>query len=1846
MLSKEYFVVIGIMLILVGFNFVSASYATSINIYEGGSDNLTYVGDWTTFYANYSSEEGYDLGQVLYRNPSDLGTSYSVAAFDHNGVGNKTEIVFSESDNIRAYYANGTEIWNSYNSQFDYAYDILTGDFNDDGIEEVAFVSSHGELFILNGSDGSVIYESPDYGTGYSIANGDLDDDGYYDDFVIGANLVSGSDGIVAFVYDGSNWGVNWTANQAVGIPWEVDISEVTGTNLVAVADYNGYARVYYADGSVRWASSDRGTVYSITFFDQDADGEEDEIALGESSELRTFTETGIESSKTDPYGSEYEIEAIDLDEDGIRDDILISSNYYTVHAYNSGSNLAWTHTHPTITYESKYYTTYIQEITIGNVNNDSSNEIIVGGYGQVYYILNLNGDIIGKHYYGNEESLNDNDNIGSPYASDSGIKIMNDTNGDGINEIISSRISGFYYIGQQVMCKINISGEEHYMNYNYSSKLWEYRERFEDDYSGGEGSDSVELDWVVVCEKDGYETQSSSLSLNLSLKNLTMNIFDQEDDSEDKAGWLSEDIVVSGENTYFFANWTKEDGSPFRDLSIDLSWVGDVGYGSYFFDTASIDFDGDGNKDGFVYPSYNRLDAYYFDGSLAWTRRDSSYYYSHEIKVGDFDGDGGEEIAGAAYTGSLFILDSNGDEIFQSDDYYYSYSLGVGDINNDSIDDLILGVRDINKGTGNNYGIAAFTWTGSTFVENWVASDLTNYPTEIKVSNLLDGTSLVGVVDYSGVDDLRLYYGNGTLKCQTSDLVSYVTSLEFIDYDGDGDKDEIIMGEYGETYIYNEDCTRNRTDTTSTSIVYEIESIDYDGDGNETEYVFFDRYDLYLMDGEGNKVWNYRLENDLYGSLDVIDINNDGEKEILFTGFEGILYVFNKTGSLLYDINTLIPSQIGNTERANIAYSLYGSSTGFDFADSGTSSYIGFGNYNAYVGVVEVYPRCMIYFNDSVSARMNYNISSELYYYNRSFSQNISYDWNISCESFDHTTETQSSTINLNQAPTYVSISNTPSLNASLDPNETIVVTVNVSEINNNLDSVVMQYKNSTSEWINVSMVNITAKGYYTLYNANFTPPFSTEDIYTYRVWANDTFGVSSYGDNNTVFVYWDCSWEVTEDLGATAGWDENKLVGNIIINNTGDSEHNNGCELNFHLISNLASGRIYFNDWPNNRFLSYYDTSAVPAQSVLNVSINATFLSEVKQEGAIITTQELAGHSDMFSNETSLTLVSNTGGPYLYQTVVSNPISVYLTPGNFTLNSYLRNLMGSTVVNENNTAYNVSFNWILPSGLVNISGNSSINFVNITDSDLYYNNIEVSFSDLTSMNAGVQIIELSSFGYNLTGSLIADANNQTLLTESVNISFLCYTESDGIVVADCGNLDGDYVVPTEDKGGGGGGGGGIGGQSTLFEESSANFEVLRGDVQEFILPIENNLNGYKRNLEISVSGIKSEYISIVPSVISELAPFSSKNVTITITAPSYFTRGVYDLLFSLSGEFVVNKSSNFFRERKEVTLYIVEVERKEVDKLINESIRILDEMKSLELVIDDVQDLFDLMEISYDDVNFLDVKENYLLLKEIYDSAIGSIGAAEELREGITKAERDGIEVIEAKKIMFLAEAAFKRGDYVLAFEKYTAAKLTYALETKGKFSIYHTVKNNPVESLLAFIGFGFFSLGSSLVVKRRYYKRKLKLLDEEEKLLLELMKVVQMETFENNKMSMEEYTDAMSQYEDKLSKTIEEKIMIETKLLNLFKIKGECRALKQEKARLIELIKELQDKYLNKANIETRIYENMMKSYTEKVSDVEGKLTFLEAKHAMKGFGFFGKKGPKLGEDLNEEKMKCEK
>ena len=136
-----------------------------------------------------------------------------------------------------------------------------------------------------------------------------------------------------------------------------------------------------------------------------------------------------------------------------------------------------------------------------------------------------------------------------------------------------------------------------------------------------------------------------------------------------------------------------------------------------------------------------------------------------------------------------------------------------------------------------------------------------------------------------------------------------------------------------------------------------------------------------------------------------------------------------------------------------------------------------------------------------------------------------------------------------------------------------------------------------------------------------------------------------------------------------------------------------------------------------------------------------------------------------------------------------------------------------------------------------------------------------------------------------------------------------------------------------------------------------------------------------------------------------------------------------------------------------------------------------------------------------------------------------------------------------------------------------------------------------------------------------KKMYLKRKIKLLKKEEKLLLQLMELIQGYTFKDNRMSMGEYYEAMNQYEKKLSETIRDRIKTESILARFSSLKSKASGLSLEKKRLIGMMRELQDQYLNKGVIETRVYENMLKTYASRLATVQEELVYLETRKMLK-------------------------
>jgi len=1046
-------------------------------------------------------------------------------------------------------------------------------------------------------------------------------------------------------------------------------------------------------------------------------------------------------------------------------------------------------------------------------------------------------------------------------------------------------------------------------------------------------------------------------------------------------------------------------------------------------------------------------------------------------------------------------------------------------------------------------------------------------------------GTNWTGLTSIEGSNNWTVYM-NDTVGNENSTIVYFSkdTTYPLIDYTTGTESNDSYKSQ---NWIYiNVSVTESDEDTITFNLYNDS------GQVNSTSYI----------DSTRTINWTGLAEGTYYYNVTVNDtLGNENSTETRWISLDTIypLIAFEdptpENNSIRKDQFTINVS-ITDTNFANVTYNWNGSETVYNPTDNAS------------------------YFTDLGSGNWLFNLTQTGLIAGESYTYSV--------EAFDsvgNSNSTETKTITGNSAPTLISTTHTPTSVADLDPDVLINITVNVSDIDDNFDSAILQYKNSTSDWTNVTMNNLTVKGLYTLLNANFTP--DSEGNWTYRIWANDTQADSVTGSNTTLSVSWDCTWTATSDLGATSGWDENKEIGNIIINNTGDSEFaDSSCSLSFHIVHNLDVGRIYFDDWASNKWYNYYDPSPISAKSNRTIKINASFLLLIKQDEAIITITESAGRSNTSERNTTATIVSNQEGPYLYQSITSNPSSVDLTPGNFSLQAYLRNLMGSAVVNPNNTAYNVTFYWTLPSGLTNVSGNLTTDFTNITDSDLHNNNIDVSFSDLASMTQGVKTIYLHAQGYNLSGSLIADANNNTLLNESVDITFLCYNTSDGILVTACGSLDGDYeaptttTTPTTPVTSSSGGGGGSSSIRTETASSSEDLQLVRGKQNEIIVLFKNkDLNQSIRNILLEVSGKISKYIKIGPKEISSLEPGKEINLTLTIISPTYIDIGTQEIVITITGK----KGANNYRETKKLILEIHELSGEEAKQLLKDSQNLIKKLDEANLTSNYLTDLLNQSRKEIKTFNYEFVRDNHKIIEDQVIAALKTKEIIEELTQLILAAEQKGIGVQDSSRLLKLAILSMERREFEQSYERAKDAQMAYALEVKGEIGkISYYFKNYPKQISLAIFFIMLLGLGTHKTNKIRMIKKKIKQLKNEELMLSQLMGLVQKETFKEKKMSMDEYETAMEQYQKKLSRTIEQLIELESERAHALKFSSKNKRLLDERDEIIKLVKQLQNDYLKEGKMETKSYELRLESYNRRLTEVEESLALLEAKQAFKG------------------------
>jgi parallel beta-helix repeat protein len=763
---------------------------------------------------------------------------------------------------------------------------------------------------------------------------------------------------------------------------------------------------------------------------------------------------------------------------------------------------------------------------------------------------------------------------------------------------------------------------------------------------------------------------------------------------------------------------------------------------------------------------------------------------------------------------------------------------------------------------------------------------------------------------------------------------------------------------------------------------------------------------------------------------------------------------------------------------------------------------------------------------------------------------------------------------------PGIENITNQPNSSDDLDPGVLINITADIVD-KINLSTVVLLYRyNGSAVWNETNMSLVSGNNY----AANFTT--NGTGNYSYKINTTDLSGNNNISNATTIVVDYDLSWDITPPtFEATSGLIGSNLnIINVTINNTADYTSN------FTLTSTRDTW-IYF----NGSLEPYIIEVGAKNQSIIEV--NGTLPVNVGEYSLTITATHANSTADPITDTTIGNVVAYQSGPYIWNSFTTYSSSVLLGTSDVNYTVKIKNLGNETGTNVTNTI-TLPTDWTTESDLTKTIGN-------LTANSYEYHSV------LVTVPSGAEDGEQTMVATPGVGN-----TNQTH-EESLSITVV-----DPVVASSSSSSSGAS---------GGGSGGGSGADSLNVEESERFFrtkqifELVRGENQEFIIALENPYeNDILRNLKIKMIGFNEEYMQFNPKSISELNPGEQENITVKITAPAYFVKGEYELEFEISGDVVKNTTKIVpLLYTNEIILYVFEVSRRDAINYRTESLTYIDEMNTSNFYLEDITELFEELEIAYNETDFKQVKELYEGIYDIYTTSKNANEGIIELDDNLEEAEKKKIEVKDTKRLLHLAKSSFERGEFTESLDRVKEAKLTLALEYGGKYmkEAFYSMKENPGKTSSGFASFAFLVVGTSIFSRFRYLRRRLKKLGEEENLLVELMKEIQIEVFEKAKLSMKEYGDAMMQYEERLTKLLEDRLMTENRKTNLMKFKSKSRKLNEERDKLIKLIQKTQTSYITEGKFETRIYENMLKSYSTRLADIEEQLAMADVKKAFK-------------------------
>lgn len=790
--------------------------------------------------------------------------------------------------------------------------------------------------------------------------------------------------------------------------------------------------------------------------------------------------------------------------------------------------------------------------------------------------------------------------------------------------------------------------------------------------------------------------------------------------------------------------------------------------------------------------------------------------------------------------------------------------------------------------------------------------------------------------------------------------------------------------------------------------------------------------------------------------------------------------------------------------------------------------------------------------------------------------------------------TDTNTFTINLTDItpPSINEQTITPDGNANWDPNTQLTIQANITEYSTlSTVNLMIRQLDSNGVWgdYNILPMNfeLTGDNNYD-YNAtiDYNTPSDSSAVLEYKINTIDSFGNDSNSETNTIYSFYDYTWNLSTNSFTTTNGvlDSNINLDSFNVTNTGDMN------LTFNVSSNWDyPDKVYFNQV---RESEGYNFTLAPDE---NIDVNAivTTKSTERTDTIIVTINPTNSNAIPDLNTLSGTIISFSDGPFMHMEMVEYPVSVTQEDTGKTFNLKVTN-------KGNQPASTVDINWIFPNNWIVTFGET-----------------EVSLLDLAVNDYRNQILNVTIGASALTGNqpitVTATPNSDTNRTKTKSVTVLVNAKSSSGNTGNTGGTTGGAGSAGGSGGSGGGGGGSLPFGSTqqkdLFFQTSEFFELVRGQDNSFDIKFTNPLEYKLVKLNLSVQGILATYLNLENSYIEKLDSNEEFNTQIEITSPKYFNPGEYELIFNIDGYYQTPNGKEIgFKEQRNIKLLIHDTNKELAQQYLNQINLFIEELSKNNYKLNDIPSLYKDANNLFNKRDYDGVKDKFEEAQKIFNSAIDAAIQSQNITGLINLATNKGLETPNTNRLLALAQLAFQRGDYALALSRLKEAELTYSVETKGELNLFIWFMSNidkiVLILILAIAAVYLFSLGYGMIK----IDNQITQLNAENNLLLQLIADVQKKSFIENKISLGEYYDALSQFETRIAQVSEKFIQLTTRKNNILTFSTQSTKLKKERKSLIELVRDSQKQYFSLGLIETRVYQTKLQSLTKRLSEVD--------------------------------------